>query len=81
LYCEYLRDVEHDFSDMASWDEEYHWYECMYECGTIDGKEAHVFDQKIVEDDYLCSYANCSNPAVYYYVCDCGYCSDHDDEW
>ena len=79
-YCDYVREAEHDFSDMASWDEENHWYECMYECGAVDGKKAHAFDQKIVEDEYLYSAANCQNAAVYCYVCECGYCS-YDSEF
>ena len=33
---------------------------------------AHVFDQKVVEDEYLVSAADCDDAAVYHYSCACG---------
>ncbi len=32
----------------------------------------HVFDKEVISDQYLVSEATCTQPAVYYYSCECG---------
>lgn len=32
----------------------------------------HAYDKQVVSADYLCSEADCTNPAKYYYSCKCG---------
>ncbi|MBE6639212.1 MAG: hypothetical protein E7616_07150 [Ruminococcaceae bacterium] len=34
----------------------------------------HTFDQKVISDQYLKTAADCQNPTVYYYSCQCGEC-------
>ena len=32
----------------------------------------HVFSEKIIAEEYLCSYPTCTKPGFYYYSCTCG---------
>ena len=42
-------------------------------CGGGHGqKEAHVFDQQVVSDQFKIRGATCTEPAKYYYSCSCG---------
>ncbi len=42
-------------------------------CGGGHGqKEAHVFDQQVVSDEYKIKGATCTEPAKYFYSCVCG---------
>lgn len=44
---------------------------CGYEIEAQLG-HTHVFDKEVVEDQYLVSKANCTDPAKYYKSCKCG---------
>ncbi len=43
---------------------------CNGEYGSVL-EHTHVFDKKVISDDYLESKATCDNPAKYYYACAC----------
>ncbi|MCQ2589560.1 MAG: hypothetical protein MJ179_03965 [Treponema sp.] len=60
----------HVGQDSYVFDDLNHWHEC--ECGEKVDVTAHVFDQKVIKDEYLNNAANCTSPASYYYSCVCG---------
>ena len=48
-----------------------HWHECN-NCDEKLDLDAHVYDQEVVDDDYLDTPADCNNPAKYFKSCVCG---------
>ena len=62
--------LDHDYS-VWDHDDDQHWKKCS-RCDEIDGKTAHVYNQKVVDAKYLASAATCTSPAVYYKSCECG---------
>ena len=68
--------VEHEndnllhYSDLSG-----HYNECI-NCGEALNKTNHTFDIKTVNDDTFAKAATCTQPAKYYYSCECGAHSD-----
>lgn len=68
--------VEHEndnllhYSDLTG-----HYNECI-NCGEALNKTNHTFDIKTVNDDTFAKAATCTQPAKYYYSCECGAHSD-----
>jgi hypothetical protein len=42
---------------------------CDIEVGEIGD---HAFNQRVVDEKYLCNNASCTSPATYFYTCECG---------
>jgi len=61
----------HDWSADWTTDADGHWHACSG-CTEKDSYAVHVFDQRVEEDKYLASAADCTNPAKYNFSCVCG---------
>ena len=48
-----------------------HTYVCKY-CDAVGETSPCVYDQEVVDDKYLASAGDCTNPATYYKSCVCG---------
>ena len=63
----------HTYTNHYHIDGEYHALECDV-CGAVDEehKVAHVFDKKVLTEDYKVSDHTCLKGSIYYYSCECG---------
>ncbi len=66
-----LKKVAHEASSAYECGEDYHWNDCIYECGTKLNVKAHKFDQKNTSGEYKERNATCTSPAIYHYSCIC----------
>ncbi len=68
----------HNWASVYSYDGDYHWYECLNENCPIAYKELnngyaeHLYDQKVISEEYEEFDANCLSAATYFYSCICG---------
>lgn len=61
-------------SENISFDVTGHWHSCVDEdCDEQFDFCAHTFDQQLATNMYLCTSADCTHKATYYYSCMCGH--------
>ena len=62
---------QHNWSGAWQTDPHQHWKECSI-CKGKNEVSAHTYDQKVEEERYQASDANCVSPALYHWSCVCG---------
>ena len=62
---------QHNWSGEWQTDPHQHWKECSI-CKGKNEVSAHTYDQKVEEERYQASDANCVSPALYHWSCVCG---------
>lgn len=69
---------DHEWKKEWAFDNMYHWHECgksdcsLKDNSQKDGYAEHIYDQKVVLDEYKASGSTCTRPALYYKSCICG---------
>ena len=70
-YTTQLVACKHNWSGAWTTDTSQHWKECSI-CKGKNEVSAHTYDQKVAEESYKASDANCVSPALYHWSCVCG---------
>lgn len=68
--------VEHESDGILHYTDKTEHYNICVNCQAEINKTAHTFDVRTVNDETLANAANCTDPAKYFYSCECGAYTD-----